>query len=263
VEQRWVLIDSELRQAQARRTAATQWRQQSDNATSALKRLCRTTFACEAAARQALSTFAQDVPTISLAASMGRTPPRYRKRGRPGPDARPDRVVYQIDGALAAMLSARQALIDQHGCFIPATNELDQTQLPPHEMLEGYKGQGHGERGVRFAKGPQFLASSGYLKKPERSMALLMVMTVCWLVYAALEYRIRQALNDHAAPFPDHRGQRRQHPTARWVLHYFVGIHWLCQAGQWPIVLNLTVEHQHWLRLLGQPYMALYDVQYA
>jgi transposase len=106
-------------------------------------------------------------------------------------------------------------------------------------------------------------ASSLYLKKPERIMALLMVMMVCLLVYAALEYRIRQALKDHAATFPDQRGKRIQHPTARWVFHDFVGIHLLCQAGQWPIVLNLTAEHQHLLRLLGQPYMRLYDVQYS
>jgi transposase len=60
------------------------------------------------------------------------------------------------------------------------------------------------------------LASSLYLKKPEWVMALLMVMTVCWLVYAALEYRIRQALTDHAATFPDQQGKRMQSPTARW-----------------------------------------------
>ena len=34
-------------------------------------------------------------------------------------------------------------------------------------------------------------------------MALLRVMTVCLLVYAALEYRIRQALKDHDATFPN------------------------------------------------------------
>ena len=58
-------------------------------------------------------------------------------------------------------------------------------------VLDGYKGQTYAERGFRFLKDPQFLASSLYLKKPERIMALLMVMTVCLLVYAALEYRIR------------------------------------------------------------------------
>jgi transposase len=154
-----------------------------------------------------------------------RAQPRYSTRGRPGPDARPNQVVYQIDGALASTLTSRQALIDQHCCFILATNELDHTQLPPQEILAGYKGQVHVERGFRFLKDPQFLASSLYLKKPERIMALLMVMTVCLLVYAAMEYRIRQALKDHAATFPDQRGQRIQHPTARWVCHYVVGLH--------------------------------------
>src|SRR5919109_4993593 len=93
-----------------------------------------------------------------------------------------------------------------------ATNELDTTQLPPYEMLEGYKGQVHVERGFRFLKAPQFLASSLYLKKPERIMALLMVMTVCLLIYAALEYRIRTALKDKGATFPDQKGKRIQKP---------------------------------------------------
>jgi hypothetical protein len=83
------------------------------------------------------------------------------------------------------------------------------------------------------------------------------------LVYAALEDRIRQALNDHEATFPDQKGKRIQHPTARWVFHDLVGIHLLCQAGQWPIVLKLTEAHQLLLRLLGPSYMRLYDVKYS
>jgi transposase len=175
----------------------------------------------------------------------------------------PDQVVYQIDGSLASSRPSRQALIDQHSCFILATNDLDNTQLTPQKLLEGYRGHVHAERGFRLMKDPSFLASSLYLKKPERIMALLMVMTVCLLGYAALEYRIRHALKAHEATFPDQKGKRIHQPTARWVLHYFVGIHLLCQPGQWPIVLNLTEEHQHLLRLLGQPYMWFYDVRYS
>ena len=146
----------------------------------------------------------------------------------------------------------------QQSCFILATNELDDQALSPQDVLEGYKGQKHAERGFRFLKDPQFLASSLYLKKPERIMALLMVMTVCLLVYAALEYRIRKALKDHEATFPDQKGNRIQNPTARWVFHYFVGIHLLFFPGQWPIVLNLTAEHQHLLQLLGNRYAWFY-----
>jgi len=263
IAQRWRLIDSEPRQAQAHHTVDTQWRQQSDKEGTALEKLCGAAFACEAEARQALLTFAQNLQATFLSASTVRAQSRYGKRGRPGPDARPHQVVYQIDGALASSRASRQALIDQHSCFILATNELDTTQLSPQEVLAGDKGQVHVERGCRFLKDPQFLAASLYLKKPERIMALLMVMTLCLLVYAALEYRIRKVLKDHEATFPDQPGKRIQHPTARWVLHYFVGIHVRCQAGQWPMVLNLTAEHQHLLRLLGPSYMWFYDVKYA
>jgi transposase len=182
-------------------------------------------LACEADARQALSTFERDWHTIDLAARTVRAPPRDRTRGRPGPDARPHQVVYQIAGALAATRTSRQALLDQHGCVILATNALDHTPLPPHEMLAGDTGQVHVERGCRLLQDPQFFDPSRSLNKPERIMALLMVMTVCWLVYAALAYRIRPACTDHAATFPDPRGQRIHHPTARWVCHDVVGIH--------------------------------------
>ena len=203
--------------------------------------------------------FAQALQATILGASMVHALSRYGKRGRPGHGAQPAQVVYQSDGALASSLTSRQALIDQHSCFILATNELDHTQLPPQEVLEGYKGQGHAERGCRFLKDSQFFASSLYLKKSERIMALLMVMTVCLLVYAALQYRIRTVLKDHDATFPNQQGKLVQNPTARWVFHYFMGIHVLLISGQWsPLVVNLTEEHQSLLRLLGRPYERFY-----
>jgi transposase len=263
VEQRWVLIYSEPRQAQVQRTVDKQLLKQSDKDLKAFKKLCGTPFACEADARQVLATWERGLQATFLHETTVQPTPRYGKRGRPGLGAQPDQVVYQIDGVLASRVAARQVLVDQHSCFILATNELDTTQLPPQEVLDGYKGQVQAERGFRFLKDPQFFASSLYLKKPERIMALLMVMTVCLLVYAALEYRIRQALKDHDATFPDQKGKPVQNPTARWVFHYFVGIHLLSVSGQWPLVLNLTEEHCNLLKLLGKPYMQLYGVKYS
>src|SRR5499426_2509522 len=263
VEQRWVLIHSELRQPQAQRTVDKQWRKQSADEVKAFKTLCRTAFACEADAHQALTRFAHDLQTTFLHDSTVCPTPHYGKRGRPGSGAQPDQIVYHIAGALASRLTDRQARVDQQSCFILATNELDEDQLASQAVLDGYKGQARAERGFRFLKDPQFLASSLYLKKPERIMALLMVMTVCLLVYAALEYRIRTALKDKGATFPDQKGRPIQNPTARWVFHYFVGIHLLSVSGQWPLVLNLIEEHCNLLKLLGKPYMQLYGVKYS
>ena len=258
VAQRWVLIYSEQRQPQAQRTVDKQWRQQSDQEVKAFRTLCRTAFACEADAQQALARLARDVQTTFLSESTVCSTPHYRKRGRPGPGAQPDQVVYHIAGALASRLTDRQARVDQQSCFILATNELDEGLLSAQAVLDGYKGQAQAERGFRFLKDPQFLASSLYLKKPERIMALLMVMTVCLLVYAALEYRIRTVLKEHGATFPDQKGRRIAHPTTRWVFHYFVGIHVLYIPGQGPMILNLTDEHQHLLQLLGKRYAWFY-----
>lgn len=145
-------------------------------------------------------------------------------------------------------MAAHEQQVGQASCFVLATHELDASRFPPLELLEADQGQQHAERGFHFLKSPEFLAASLYLKKPERIMALLMVMTVCLLVYAALEHRIRRALSEHGATFPNQKGKRIPNPTARWVFHDFMGIHWLCPVGEWPQVLNLTEEHDNLLK---------------
>jgi hypothetical protein len=63
-----------------------------------------------------------------------------------------------------------------------------------------------------------------------------MIMTVCWGVYAALEYRMRTALKDPGATCPDQQGHPVQHPTARWIGHDWVGIPLRSGSGPWPLV---------------------------
>jgi hypothetical protein len=78
IAQRWVLIYAEPRQLQAQRTIDRQRRQQSEAEVKALKKLCRSTFACEADARQALATFEQDLQATCLRTSWIGATPRYK-----------------------------------------------------------------------------------------------------------------------------------------------------------------------------------------
>jgi transposase len=258
IEQRWVLIYSERRRPQAQRTVDKHWLKQSTAEVKAFQKLGRTALACDADAQQALHAFIQGLQATCLQAVTIRPAPRYTQRGRPR-KLTPPQLVSSIDGALTSSVVTRNVLVTQKSCFILATNELDSTPLPPRDLLEGYKGQKHAERGLRFLKDPLCLASSFYLKKPQRIMALLMVMTVCLLVYAALEYRIRYALKAHQATFPNQQGQPIQHPTARWVFQYFVGIHLLRIPGEGAFVLHLNDQHRQLLRLLGRSYEAFYS----
>jgi transposase len=254
VEQRWGLIHSAPRQPQAPRTVDKQLLKHSEQAVKAFKQLCRTAFAWEADAPQALATLAPSVQATFVAQSTVHPTPRSAQQGRPGQGTHPDQIGSQLKGALAMRIATRQAHLDQPSCCLLATNALDDTLLPPQELFAGSKGQALAERGVRFLKAPQFLASTLSLTKPERIMALLMVRTVCLLVYAALEERMRPTLKAHEAIFPDQKGKPIQHPTARWVFHSFVGMPVVYVPQQGPIVLNLTEEHQHLRPLLGNRY---------
>jgi hypothetical protein len=187
-----------------------------------------------------------------------RSTPRDRQRGRPGQGPLPAQLLDTIAGALASSITAPQPRVDrQRGCLL-ATHALDATRWPGQELFAGDTGQAHGARGGRFLTAPRVMAASLDLTKPERSMARWMVMTVCVLVYAALESRSRQALQDHGATFPNHKGPPGHNPTARWVFPDFVGMHVLLIPGPWPVVLHLTEEHQPLLTLLGKPYERCY-----
>jgi transposase len=165
VAQRWLLIYSEHRRPQAQRTVDKPWLKQSTDEVKAFQKLCRTAVACAADAQQALHTLAHGLRATAVLEVTVRATPRDHKRGRPTQGTSPAQVVYQIEGALVSSLTAREALVAQQNCFILATNELDDTQLPAQEVLEGYKGQkpadaGFGSSRIRACWPQRFLSKS-------------------------------------------------------------------------------------------------------
>jgi transposase len=158
----------------------------------------------------------------------------------------------------ASDIGIRWAWLWSRATFILATNELNDQRLSDQALLRTYKQPSQVERGFRFLKDPRFQAPTVFLKSPQRIMALLMVMTVCLLVYAALEFRLRQTLAKANASVPDQKGKPTQRPTMRWVFQLFTGIHVLLVDGQATLVLNLKPTQQHVIQLLGPPYQALY-----
>ena len=142
--------------------------------------------------------------------------------------------------------------------MILATNQQDLEALSDADLIKMDKDQQKVERGFRFLKDPLFMASTLFLKSPERIMALMMVMTLCLMVYAALEHRIRRGLAEHRQTFPDQKGKPAECPTARWVFQFFTGIHVLLVGQIAEVVLNINAHHQVLLALLGERYTTLY-----
>ncbi len=82
-------------------------------------------------------------------------------------------------------------------------------------------------------------------------MALLMIMTICLMVYASLEYRIRQGLQEQEHTVSNQIGKPTDRPTARWIFHCFTGIHVLYHHGQFLGIMNLSEDHWKIINILG------------
>ena len=222
-------------------------------------KLCKQDFACEADALKALSRFENRLKILSIHNAQVVALPRHKGKGRPASGKKPDFYVYRIEGNLASLIQERTRLLERKSCFIIATNQLNYEELSDEELLEVYKDQQKVERGFRFLKDPMFMASTLFLKSRKRIMALMMVMTLCLLVYAALEYRIRKALDINNETFPNQKGKPVSNPTARWVFQFFSGIHLLIVGGIQQRILNLNEHHLRLLKLLGRRYEKLYS----
>ena len=144
------------------------------------------------------------------------------------------------------------------GYFILATNELDAVEIPAEKLLEHYKNQSSVERSFRFLKDPNIIASSLFVQKPERMTAILMVMTLCLLIYSALEYVTRTLLKENDLTFPNQQGKPIQNPTMKWIFEYFEGIHVLYISKNQKVILNLNEHQKLILRLLGGNFQAFY-----
>ncbi len=262
IKQRWLLVYSEaafqrelasLEKAQARELVQTEkeWR-----------KLCQPEYQCQGDAESAVQRFNQRWK-YHRATSQVEPITKYAHPGRPATATQPDIVAYRLTGTVSAAAEALENAKKSLGKFIIATNQLDEERLSSQAMLAHYTAQGVSvERGFRFLKDPLFFAHSLFLKKPERIMALVMIMTLSLLIYALAERQLRQALAENNQTIPDQKGKPTQTPTMRWVFQMFEGVDvltiWQNDQILMRQLLNLRPVHIQILRLFGKPVQNCY-----
>ena len=254
--QRWLLVWSEKAEQRAIDQAAKQTQREHDEEKKAFRKLKEQEFACKEDAEKALERFEEDLTASILADRRILRAVHFTM----GPGRRPvetGKESFLLQGQLNPSEAREAELVKKKSLFIIATNELNKENLSDKELLEAYKGQHSVERGFRFLKNPELLADPLYLQDEKRIMALLMVMTLCLLVYSALQWRIRQGLKEKGLSYPDQKGNPTQRPTARWVFQSFDGIHVLC-VGPKRVVLNMKERHRTVVSVLGPDYKRLY-----
>jgi transposase len=259
MEQKWVVYRSELASHREDKTLLKRLLQESTQETKEAKRLKQQIFYCEVDALKALKLFQSNNPLLMFFNERVIKKAKYRSKGRPKPNEVPILYEYYLEFDITMPITTfKDKSKQESGYFILATNNL---MLTPTELLLEYKSQQRVERGFRFLKSPEFLCDALFLKKPERIEAMLMIMTLCLMVYASLEYKIRKELKEQNKTFPNQLGKPIQNPTARWIFECFFAIHILYMAQMPKMIVGLNENHKNILEILGARYLRLYGLE--
>jgi transposase len=260
-EERWMMIRTKENLEAAAKTL--QKKAAKDHAVweKRLWHLGAQSFGCQADAEVAWKKAIAKLPVYLQASMTVISQDHYDKPGRPGAQEKPVRLSWKVVPTVQIDQDALAREADRRSRFLIATNVLETDKLSDEALLATYKGQGSPERGFRFLKDPLFLASSVFVKKPSRLIALSFIMVLCLLVYRLAEHLLRQRLQQNEETIPNQINKPTARPTMRWVFQCFEGIELLhIRFGStWQTrILRLQPLHHKILRLLGPPYLQFY-----
>lgn len=263
VEQRWALVYSQQAFDREIKTLNKKIAQEYESLTKALEGLKGHIFGCEKDARAALHQMTKTMKYHRVEHAICHDVRKHESRGRPKKDA--EKKVYGV--RMEAMAVADDGKIEakrtQKGRFILATNQMNSTALKDDEILWEYKDQSKTESGFRFIKDNEFRVSTVFLKKPERINALMMIMTLCLMVYNVAQYHLRESLKQTGETVLNQLKKPIQNPTMAWICEMFHGVSVVLieiGGGVEEIVANLNAALCQIIRHFGHQAAKIYGI---
>jgi transposase len=104
-----------------------------------------------------------------------------------------------------------------------------------------------------------------FLKKPGRISALMVVMTLCLMVYSFAQYFLRQELASRNETLPTQSGRENQKPSMKWIYRLFHGVHMLHLESDGlltSMVINLNELRKRIIGYFGSLACSIYEVPY-
>lgn len=267
LQQRWIVVHSEERQNKAEKSVATMSKKELEKIEKALKKLSAEEFLCPHDAKRALKRCCSNSKFYEVLEGEIKEQKKFESKGRPKPET-PYKLIYHITGVVQEREEAKQEAIRQSSCFVIGTT-ISENEMADADVIMAYKNQNNTvERGFRFLKDLIMFTSSLFVKKPERIMGLLMVMTLALLVYAIAQRRLHQSLKSLQETLPNQIRKETTKPTLRWIFQLLDGIDLVkidLEKRSHVVISGLTALKERILRYFGSSVMKIYglDVQTA
>lgn len=222
IEQSWILVFSEQAYKREKLTFESNLKKEKESLEKDVSKLKKEIFGCKDDAENALEKLMIKFPFYKVASFEAKPIEGHTGSGRPKKDATKTIKGHQLEIEISANDEKIQTELSTKGRFILATNQL--TIDNSAEVLESYKQQQNVEQGFRFLKDPWFMADTMFLKSPRRIEALIMVMTLCLMIYNIAQHRMRFALAEQSETVPNQLGKQTSTPTLRWVFQIMEGV---------------------------------------
>lgn len=262
IHQRWTIVFSKQAYERECKTLEKQILKAEDSLKKELWHLSNQVFQCECDARKAWKNVDKKPLYFTLSANIEPVF-EHNGKGRPRKNAQPSLVGYKIVAQLNRDEQKINVIRNAKGRFLLATNQLDREVLPDVDILLEYKGQSKTESSFKFIKNDAFEVSSIFLKKPGRIAALMMVMTLCLMVYAIAQFELRSSLATAQDTIPSQTKKETANPSMQWVYRLFHGIQVInlrIEEVTQEIVINLKAVHKKIIRYFGSKAMEIYGV---
>ena len=223
IEQRWLLVFSEQAYEREKKTLEKKLEREEEKLQQVLWHFGNQEFHCERDACKAFEELKQKSTLHTLTGQLV-VVDKHTGRGRPKKSSKKVITGYRMDTRFERDHGEIAKLLNKKGRFILATNELDSQGYKNEQILQEYKEQQNVEGGFRFLKDPWFMLDSIFLKSPRRIEALMMVMTLCLLVYNVGQYKLRKRLKESNMTLPNQLGKEICNPTLKWIFQIMEGI---------------------------------------
>jgi transposase len=188
------------------------------------------------------------------------------KNAKPGkPKKGAEKVLTGVAVIAKASVDSQklQTAVDGELLYVVATTDTER-KWTMAELLSTYKRQSVIERCWRCCKNPTMMVDSMYLQKPSRIDALLWLMEIALLVYAATEYMVRKVMKEKKLKLTGQERRKYIRPTGEFLLKYvsFLNIALVLNrsTGEWTVenvneefALLLTALGHEWLNEVETP----------
>lgn len=223
VKQRWILIYSEQAYKRENKTLDKKILKEYEEQRKLWWHLSNKEFSCIEDANNAIKELLKKIKYHTVTTTIEPIIVNVKK-GRPTANSEKITKGYKINFELQQDNTKIMQKRLEKGRFVLATNELDTDKLPDQDILKEYKAQSGTEKGFKFIKNNTFEVDSVFLKKDSRIEALMMIMTLCLMVYGFAEYNVRTKLVAAKATIPGPDGRELKKPSLKRIYQLFTGI---------------------------------------